>query len=204
MADPAYTPPKVWTHDAENGGRFAGINRPTSGAREEKELPEGDHPFQLYSLATPNGVKATIMFEELLEAGHSGAEYDAYTINIGGGDQFGSGFVAINPNSKIPALLDKSGETPVRIFESGAILVHLAEKFGALSVAALAISTPTRPRNTNTPSIAMRWRQSAFSMWRTSALAKAASSPAMTTPLRTSPIGPGSRPSLRGISIMMP
>ncbi|WP_432200660.1 glutathione-dependent disulfide-bond oxidoreductase [Erythrobacter sp. W53] len=131
MADPTYTPPEVWTHDAENGGRFASINRPTAGAREAKELPVGDHDFQLYSLATPNGVKATVMLEELLEAGHSGAEYDAWTINIGDGTQFTSGFVDINPNSKIPALLDRSGDTPVRIFESGAILMHLAEKFGA-------------------------------------------------------------------------
>ena len=130
MADPTYTPPKVWTHDAENGGKFANINRPTAGAREDKALPEGDHPFQLYSLATPNGVKASIMLEELLEAGHE-AEYDAYTINIGDGDQFTSGFVGVNPNSKIPALLDKSGAEPVRVFESGAILLHLAEKFGA-------------------------------------------------------------------------
>ena len=131
MADPTYTPPEVWTHDAENGGRFASINRPTSGAREDKELPVGQHDFQLYSLATPNGVKATIMFEELLEAGHAGAEYDAWTIDIGDGDQFGSGFVGLNPNSKIPALLDRSGSEPVRVFESGAILMHLAEKFGA-------------------------------------------------------------------------
>lgn len=131
MADPNYTPPEVWTHDAENGGKFANINRPTAGAREEKGLPTGEHDFQLYSLATPNGVKATVMLEELLEAGHSGAEYDAYTINIGDGVQFTSGFVDVNPNSKIPALLDRSGETPVRIFESGAILLHLAEKFGA-------------------------------------------------------------------------
>ena len=131
MADPTYTPPEVWTHDAENGGRFASINRPTSGAREDKELPVGQHDFQLYSLATPNGVKATIMFEELLEAGHAGAEYDAWTIDIGDGDQFGSGFVRLNPNSKIPALLDRSGSEPVRVFESGAILMHLAEKFGA-------------------------------------------------------------------------
>lgn len=130
MSDPTYTPPAVWTYDAENGGRFAGINRPTAGARSEKDLPQGEHPFQLYSLATPNGVKVTIMLEELLEAGHTGAEYDAYTVNIGDGEQFGSGFVAINPNSKIPALLDKSADTPIRIFESGAILVHLAEKFG--------------------------------------------------------------------------
>lgn len=131
MTDTAYTPPKVWTNDTENGGRFAGINRPTAGAREERELPRGTHPFQLYSLATPNGVKVTIMFEELLELGHEGAEYDAYTVNIGSGDQFTSGFVALNPNSKIPALLDRSGDSEVRIFESGAILVHLAEKFGA-------------------------------------------------------------------------
>ena len=131
MADPTYTPPEVWTHDAENGGRFASINRPTSGAREDKELPVGQHDFQLYSLATPNGVKATIMFEELLEAGHAGAEYDAWTIDIGDGDQFGSGFVRLNPNSKIPALLDRSGSEPLRVFESGAILMHLAERFGA-------------------------------------------------------------------------
>lgn len=131
MGDAQYHPPKVWTHDRENGGRFAGINRPTAGAREERELPQGVNPFQLYSLATPNGVKATIMFEELLEAGFDGAEYDAWTIEIGAGDQFTSGFVAINPNSKIPALLDRSGERPVRVFESGAILLHLAEKFGA-------------------------------------------------------------------------
>ncbi len=131
MADAAYTPPEVWTYDAENGGRFASINRPTAGAREQKDLPVGEHHFQLYSLATPNGVKATVMFEELLEAGHSGAEYDAWTINIGDGNQFGSGFVDLNPNSKIPTLLDRSGKTPVRVFESGAILMHLAEKFGA-------------------------------------------------------------------------
>jgi len=131
LADSTYTPPEVWTHDSENGGRFANINRPTAGAREDRELPVGEHDFQLYSLATPNGVKATLMFEELLEAGHAGAEYDAWTVNIGEGDQFGSGFVDLNPNSKIPALLDRSGPEPVRIFESGAILMHLAEKFGA-------------------------------------------------------------------------
>ncbi len=129
MAD-TYTPPEVWTYDQESGGRFASINRPTSGAREEKALPVGDNPFQLYSLATPNGVKVTIMLEELIELGHKGAEYDAWTINISEGDQFTSGFVDINPNSKIPALLDRSGDKPFRIFESGAILVHLAEKFG--------------------------------------------------------------------------
>ncbi|MEM6475103.1 MAG: glutathione-dependent disulfide-bond oxidoreductase [Pseudomonadota bacterium] len=130
MADPTYTPPEVWSADTESGGRFASINRPTAGARETRDLPAGDNPFQLHSLATPNGVKVTIMLEELLELGHTGAEYDAYTVNIGAGDQFTSGFVEINPNSKIPALLDKSGDTPFRIFESGAILVHLAEKFG--------------------------------------------------------------------------
>jgi GST-like protein len=131
MADATYTPPAVWNPDTVSGGRFAGINRPTAGAREERELPVGDNPFQLYSLATPNGVKVTIMLEELLEAGHTGAEYDAWTVNIGAGEQFGSGFVAVNPNSKIPALLDRSNpEAPFRVFESGAILVHLAEKFG--------------------------------------------------------------------------
>ena len=126
-----YTPPKVWAWNKESGGRFAEINRPIAGATHEKELPVGRHPFQLYSLATPNGVKVTVMFEELLAAGHGGAEYDAWFINILGGDQFGSGFVAINPNSKIPALLDRSGPEPIRVFESGAILLHLAEKFGA-------------------------------------------------------------------------
>lgn len=130
MADATYTPPPVWSADTVSGGRFASINRPTAGAREERELPVGDHPFQLYSLATPNGVKVTIMLEELLEAGHAGAEYDAWTINISAGEQFGSGFVGVNPNSKIPALLDRSGAQPFRVFESGAILVHLAEKFG--------------------------------------------------------------------------
>ncbi|KQW71928.1 S-transferase [Phenylobacterium sp. Root77] len=127
-----YVPPKVWTWNKENGGRFANINRPIAGATHDKELPVGRHPLQLYSLATPNGIKATVMLEELLALGHSGAEYDAWLINIGTGDQFGSGFVDINPNSKIPALLDRSGPTPIRVFESAAILVHLAEKFGAL------------------------------------------------------------------------
>ena len=131
MADPTYTPPEVWAPDTGNGGRFASINRPTAGAREDKELPVGEHDFQLYSLATPNGVKAGIMLEELLEAGHSDAEYDAWTISISDGDQFGSGFVDLNPNSKIPTLLDRSGPEPIRVFESGAILLHLAEKFGA-------------------------------------------------------------------------
>ncbi|MGN6496179.1 MAG: glutathione-dependent disulfide-bond oxidoreductase [Tsuneonella sp.] len=127
-----YTPPKVWTYDAENGGRFAAINRPTAGAQREAQLPVGQHPFQLYSLGTPNGQKVTVMFEELLEAGYADAEYDAWIINIGEGDQFGSGFVALNPNSKIPALEDRSGPEPFRVFESGAILLHLAEKFDFL------------------------------------------------------------------------
>lgn len=131
MADPTYTPPKVWKWDAESGGRFAKINRPVAGPTHEKELPVGEHPLQLYSLATPNGVKVTILLEELLEMGKTEAEYDAWFINIGGGDQFGSGFVDINPNSKIPALLDRSTDPSIRVFESGAILVYLAEKFGA-------------------------------------------------------------------------
>jgi len=126
----SYTPPKVWTWDAESGGRFAGINRPVSGATHEKDLPVGEHALQLYSLGTPNGVKVTLMLEELLELGIREAEYDAWPINILSSDQFSSGFVAVNPNSKIPALLDRGGESPIRIFESGAILVHLAEKFG--------------------------------------------------------------------------
>jgi len=126
-----YTPPKVWTWNKENGGRFASINRPIAGPTHDKELPVGRQPLQLYSMATPNGQKVTIMLEELLALGHAGAEYDAWPINIGTGDQFGSGFVAINPNSKIPALSDHSGPKPIRVFESGAILVHLAEKFGA-------------------------------------------------------------------------
>jgi GST-like protein len=124
-----YTPPKIWTMDEENGGEFASINRPTAGARETRELPKGKHPFQLYSLGTPNGVKVTIMLEELLELEIKEAEYDAWLINIAEGDQFTSGFVDINPNSKIPALLDKSGDKPIRVFESAAILMHLAEKF---------------------------------------------------------------------------
>ena len=132
MTEPSpYEPPKVWTWNKESGGRFASINRPIAGATHEKELPIGKHPMQLYSLATPNGVKATVMLEELLAAGHKGAEYDAWLIRIDG-NQFGSGFVAVNPNSKIPALMDRSGPKPIRVFESGAILLYLAEKFGAL------------------------------------------------------------------------
>ena len=126
-----YLPPKVWTWNKANGGQFASINRPIAGATHEKELPVGRHPLQLYSLGTPNGVKVTILLEELLALGRSGAEYDAWLINIINGDQFGSGFVAVNPNSKIPALLDRSGERPIRVFESGAILLYLAEKFQA-------------------------------------------------------------------------
>ncbi|MEL0062897.1 MAG: glutathione-dependent disulfide-bond oxidoreductase [Candidatus Puniceispirillum sp.] len=132
MSDTSYTPPAVWTWEAENGGTFANINRPIAGATHDKDLPRGTHPFQLYSLATPNGVKVTVMFEELLARGVSDAEYDAWLIRIRDGDQFGSGFVAVNPNSKIPALMDFSTATPTRVFESGAILLDLADKFGQL------------------------------------------------------------------------
>ncbi|RWP39129.1 MAG: glutathione-dependent disulfide-bond oxidoreductase [Mesorhizobium sp.] len=125
-----YTPPKVWTWNKENGGAFASINRPIAGPTHDKQLPVGKHPLQLYSQATPNGVKVTIMLEELLARGHKGAEYDAWLIRINDGDQFGSGFVEVNPNSKIPALMDRSGPKPIRVFESGSILLHLAEKFG--------------------------------------------------------------------------
>ena len=131
MSDTAYVPPKVWSWNKPSGGQFASINRPVAGATHEKTLPVGRHPLQLYSLGTPNGVKVTILLEELLALGHTGAEYDAWLIRIADGEQFGSGFVTVNPNSKIPALLDRSGPKPVRVFESGAILVYLAEKFGA-------------------------------------------------------------------------
>ena len=132
MSDSGYTPPDVWTWKQDgSGGRFAAINRPVAGATRERDLPVGRHPLQLYSLATPNGVKVTVLLEELLALGHAGAEYDAWLINIQGGDQFGSGFVGINPNSKIPALLDRSTDPPTRVFESASILVYLAEKFGA-------------------------------------------------------------------------
>ena len=132
MSDKAdYVPPKVWVWNKPSGGRFASINRPVAGATHDKDLPVGEHPLQLYSLATPNGVKVTVMLEELLALGHRGAEYDAWMIRISEGEQFGSGFVAVNPNSKIPALLDRSGPKPIRVFESGAILLYLAEKFGA-------------------------------------------------------------------------
>ncbi len=132
MTEPTdYVPPKVWAWNKENGGRFASTNRPVAGPTHDKELPVGRHPLQLYSLGTPNGVKVTVMLEELLALGHAGAEYDAWLIDIGKGDQFGSGFVDANPNSKIPALVDRSGPAPIRVFESGSILVYLAEKFGA-------------------------------------------------------------------------
>lgn len=143
--DNSYTPPRVWTPDEASGGRFAGINRPEAGPRYEQELPVGQHPFQLYSLATPNGVKVTVLFEELLALGHSGAEYDAWPINILEGEQFSSGFVAVNPNSKIPAMMDYSGDEPLRVFESGSILLHLAEKFGEF----LPVDTPGRTETLN-------------------------------------------------------
>jgi GST-like protein len=144
MADQAlHTPPAIWVGNSENGGKFANINRPIAGATHEKELSVGKHPLQLYSLATPNGVKVTVMLEELLALGHSGAEYDAWLINISEGQQFSSGFVAVNPNSKIPAMLDHSTATPTRIFESGSILLYLAEKFGALLSADPATRTET-------------------------------------------------------------
>ncbi len=140
---PEYTPPKVWTWTNPSGGSFANINRPIAGPTHEKELSVGHHPLQLYSLATPNGVKVTIMLEELLALGHSGAEYDAWLIKIGEGDQFGSGFVEINPNSKIPALLDRSGPKPIRVFESGSILLYLADKFDAFLPKDIAARTET-------------------------------------------------------------
>ncbi|GIX51988.1 glutathione-dependent disulfide-bond oxidoreductase [Sphaerotilus sulfidivorans] len=135
-SDTPWTPPAIWTWNTASGGKFASINRPVAGATHERVLPVGRHPLQLYSLGTPNGVKVTVMLEELLALGHAGAEYDAWLVKIGDGEQFGSGFVEVNPNSKIPALLDRSGPEPIRVFESGAILVHLAEKFGALLPAA--------------------------------------------------------------------
>ena len=144
MADTTeYTPPKVWTWEKPNGGQFANVNRPTAGSRQEKELPIGRHPLQLYSMGTPNGVKVTIMLEELLALGHVGAEYDAWLIKIGEGDQFGSDFVKINPNSKIPALLDHSVSPPIRVFESGSILLYLAEKFDAFLPKDIATRTET-------------------------------------------------------------
>jgi GST-like protein len=141
MTDALYTPPKVWTWNKENGGKFANINRPVAGATHDEVLPVGKHPLQLYSLATPNGQKVTILLEELLALGHSGAEYDAWLIRINTGAQFGSGFVEVNPNSKIPALLDRSAAAPIRVFESGAILLYLAEKFGAFLPTELAART---------------------------------------------------------------
>ena len=193
-----YEPPKVWAWNKASGGRFANINRPIAGPTHEKELPVGKHPLQLYSLGTPNGVKVTVMLEELLALGHAGAEYDAWLIHIGKGEQFGSGFVDVNPNSKIPALLDRSGPQPIRVFESGAILLYLAEKFGAFLptdaaparrdvcpgcsgrwaprpswAAASATSTPMRRRRSNTRSTATRWRPSASSTCSTGAWPRA-------------------------------
>ena len=178
-----YTPPRVWTWDAPSGGEFENINRPVAGATHEKELPIGKHPLQLYSLATPNGVKVTVMLEELLALGFKGAEYDAWLVDIGKGEQFGSGFVGINPNSKIPALIDRNGRQPVRLFESGAILLYLADKFGGadpwrsvlcernacpgcsgkwaarrILEAVSGTFMPTRRRNSNTPSTVMPWK----------------------------------------------
>ena len=188
---------EVWTWNKPNGGRFANINRPIAGATHEKELPVGRHPLQLYSLGTPNGVKVTVMLEELLALGHRGAEYDAWLIRIGDGDQFGSGFVAVNPNSKIPALLDRSGPKPIRVFESGAILMHLAEKFGAflpteparapnacpgcsgrwaarpIWAAGSATSTPMRRPRSNMRSTASPWRRSGSSTCSTGAWPRA-------------------------------
>ncbi len=143
MTDSDYQPPRVWTWDTQSGGKFANINRPVAGATHDKALPVGQHPLQLYSLATPNGVKVTVLLEELLALGHQGAEYDAWLVNIGEGDQFSSGFVQANPNSKIPALVDHSGEAPVRVFESGSILLYLAEKFDAFLPHAHAARTET-------------------------------------------------------------
>ena len=188
MSDqPDFTPPRVWTWDQESGGRFASINRPVAGPTHEKELPVGRHPLQLYSQGTPNGQKVTIMLEELLERGHSGAEYDAWLIRITEGDQFSNGFVEVNPNSKIPAVFDRSGPEPVRVFESGAILVCLAENSASFSqrrgplaprpcrgysgrwaahhfwVAALATFSPTRRTRSNMRSTATQWRRSASS-----------------------------------------
>jgi GST-like protein len=208
-----YTPPRVWTWDKPSGGYFASINRPTAGATFEAELPVGKHPLQLYSMATPNGVKVALMLEELLQAGHDGAGYDAWLIDINKGAQFSSGFVGINPNSKIPALVDRSTKTPTRVFESGSILLYLAEKFGAFLPAAArteALSwlfwqvgsapswvgasvtfTPTHRTRWSTPSTATRWRRSGCSMCSTGASRRAHISPGACIPLPTSQPGPG-------------
>ena len=213
---PDYTPPKVWTWNKPSGGRFANINRPIAGATHEKELPVGRHPLQLYSLGTPNGVKVTIMLEELLALGHKGAEYDAWLIKIGDGDQFGSGFVAVNPNSKIPALVDRSGPKPIRVFEirrdpdaprrevrrvpadraaprAPNACRGCSGRWAArrMSAAASAISTPTRRSRSNTRSTASRWRRSACSTCSTGAWRRANTSPATTTRSPTSRSGRG-------------
>lgn len=210
-----YEVPKVWTWDKGNGGQFANINRPIAGPTHEKELPVGKHPLQLYSLATPNGQKVTIMLEELLAAGHKGAEYDAWLIKIGEGDQFGSGFVEVNPNSKIPALMDHSTPEPTRVFESGSILVYLAEKFGAFlpkegnartqalnwlfwqmgsapSLAVVsAIFMPMRRSRSNTPSIVTPWKSNASSTCWIAISPKTVISPVRNTRLPTWRYGRG-------------
>jgi GST-like protein len=192
-----YEPPKVWTWSKSNGGQFASINRPVAGATHDKELPVGRHPLQLYSQGTPNGVKVTVMLEELLALGHRGAEYDAWLIRIGNGDQFGSGFVDINPNSKIPALVDRSGEKPVRVFESGAILLYLAEKFGAFLPSETAARAEClswlfwRRRKWNTQSTGLQWRSSASSTSSTSAYPSTNTWPATRTRSPISPSGHG-------------
>lgn len=215
MSDSTYTPPRVWKWTPDNGSRFSSINRPEAGPTHEKDLPVGEHPFQLYSLATPNGVKAAVMFEELLELGIREAEYDAWLINIMEGDQFSSGFVAVNPNSKIPALLDRSVNPAIRVFESGSILLYLAEKFEQFLpeaptartetlnwlfwqmgsdpswVAVSGISMPMHRRSTNTPSIATPWKSSASWMCWTGNWLRTAISPATNTPLQTWQYGPG-------------
>lgn len=212
-----YAPPKVWTWNKPNGGRFANINRPIAGPTHDKDLPVGHHPLQLYSQGTPNGVKVTVMLEELLALGHSGAEYDSWLIRIDHGDQFGSGFVALNPNSKIPALVDQSGPMPVRVFESGAILIYLAEKFGVflpteiraraecyrgcsgsrevrLTLAgASATSTPTRRPGSNMPSIGSPWRRNVNSTCSTGDSKRANTSLVPTTQSPTSPSGLGTQ-----------
>jgi len=211
----AYVPPKVWTWTQPNGGAFASINRPVAGATHEKVLPVGRHPLQLYSLGTPNGVKVTILLEELLALGHTGAEYDAWLIDIRKGDQFGSDFVAINPNSKIPALLDRSGAEPLRVFESGSILLYLAEKFQAFIPKDLAARTqtlnwlfwqmgsapylggalatfmPTHQPKSNMRSIVLRWKSSANLMCWTATWQKTHTWLAMSTPLQILPSFPG-------------
>jgi hypothetical protein len=215
VSNKPYVPPKVWINDAPSGGQFASINRPTAGPTHDKALPIGKHPLQLYSLATPNGVKVTILLEELLALGKTGAEYDAWLIRIGEGDQFSSGFVEINPNSKIPALLDRSVEPPIRVFESGSILLYLAEKFGAFLptdpagrtetlnwlfwqmgaapylVAGSGIFTPMRRRSSSTRSTVSPWKPSVSWTSSTAVLPKARTWPVTAIPSPISRSGPG-------------